>query len=123
MSVASILLVDDDFGILDALSDVLTDEGYDIITARNGREALERIAVTRPDVILLDFMMPIMDGGQTLQALQADPSLRSIPVIMMSAVSKASLPLDCQPTAFIAKPFEIKSLLEQLERILGTAAG
>ena len=81
----SVLIVDDDPGIRRMMSLVLAGEGYDVRTAENGRQALDLLASWRPAVILLDLMMPVMDGWTFLAAQQADPILASIPVIVMSA--------------------------------------
>jgi len=64
----TILIVDDEFGIAEFLTDLLVDKGYRVITAANGKQALARIAEEKPDLVLLDFMMPVMDGAATLKA-------------------------------------------------------
>ena len=88
-----ILIVDDDPGILDLHSRLVKQIGCQAITARNGREALERIEHTRPDLILLDLMMPEMDGFAVIEALQARVTTRNIPVIILTArlLSEADL--------------------------------
>jgi len=81
----TVLVVDDDPGILDLHSRLVKQIGCQAITARNGREALDVIGQTRPDLILLDLIMPEMDGFAVLDALQAQESLRNIPVIVLTA--------------------------------------
>lgn len=109
----TILVVDDEQDITDAVSDILEIEGYSVMRAVNGQEALERISQQRPDLILLDMMMPVMDGRETLAALQADEALRGIPVIVASAGDvrdvKARYGVTC-----MSKPFSIDTLLEQV---------
>ena len=115
----TLLVVDDEDGILEALSDALSDEGYHVLIARNGKDGLKRLSETLPDLILLDYMMPVMDGRELLKALQAEPAWRHIPMVMMSAMPRSSLPPDCAPTAFLRKPFNLDTLLAELERLLG----
>ncbi|HYO53684.1 response regulator [Archangium sp.] len=118
----TLLVVDDEVGISDALSEVLSDEGFLVLVARNGKEGLERVAEKRPDLILLDYMMPVVDGREMLKALQGDSAYRDIPVVMMSAISRSSLPPDCKPTAFLLKPFGIDRLLAVVGQLLGGPA-
>jgi signal transduction histidine kinase/CheY-like chemotaxis protein len=88
-----VLIVDDDPGILDLHSRLVTQTGYQAVTARNGREALEYIEHTHPDLILLDLMMPVLDGFAVIEALQARETTRNIPVIVLTArlLSEADL--------------------------------
>jgi CheY-like chemotaxis protein len=114
-----ILIADDEFGIVEALSDFLQDEGYRTATALNGRQALERMAVERPALVILDYMMPVMTGPAVLEAMQTDPLLRGIPVVLMSASPPKSwrhLPA----TAFLPKPFGLSEFLELVQRTAGT---
>lgn len=113
-----ILIVDDEFGIVEALSDFLQDEGYQTATALNGRQALERMAQERPALVLLDYMMPVMTGPAVLEAMRSDPLLREVPVVLMSASPPKSwrhLPA----TAFLPKPFGLTQLLEFVHRTAG----
>lgn len=118
----TLLVVDDEAGITEALNDLLSEEGFHVLVASNGREALERMAGKRPDLILLDYMMPVMDGREVLLAVQGDAVTRDVPVLMMSAVPRSSLPLDCKPVAFLRKPFTIDRLLAEVRRLLGDPA-
>jgi CheY-like chemotaxis protein len=70
----TVLVVDDEFGIVDVLETILIDEGYRVLTACNGKQGLERLATERPDVVLLDFMMPILGGAEMLAAMAAEPA-------------------------------------------------
>jgi CheY-like chemotaxis protein len=115
-------VVDDEVGITDALNDLLSEEGFLVLVAGNGKEALARIAERRPDLILLDYMMPVMDGRELLLALQGDPVHRNIPVLMFSAIPRSSIPPDCKPTVFLRKPFSIDRLLAEVSRLLGASA-
>src|ERR1044071_1333262 len=82
-----ILIVDDEPFNVDYLEQELEDLDFDIITAKDGREALNKVKQELPDLILLDIMMPIMDGFEVLAHLQADPDLRNIAVIVISAMN------------------------------------
>ena len=114
----TVLVVDDEFGLLEVLVMVLEDEGFDVVSALNGRDGLASVKTSSPDVILLDYMMPIVDGVAMLLALRADPNTASIPVIMMSAVPSSALRDRCDYDAFLRKPFETPELLATLARVL-----
>jgi DNA-binding response OmpR family regulator len=107
---SKLLIVDDEVAILEALTDILSVEGYEVATAANGAEGLKRAGEERPDLILLDLMMPVMDGQEMLRRLKESAELRTIPVVVMSAgrVTKAEL----QGSRFLAKPFELDDLLD-----------
>lgn len=114
-----ILLVDDELSILEALEDVLTSEGYRVEVARHGEEALRALAEVRPDLILMDLMMPVMDGHTLLHRLR-DSEFRSIPVVVMSA-GRFNGPSTLAPP-FVAKPFELDHLLATIHRHLHAKA-
>ncbi len=116
---SKLLIVDDEVAILEALTDILSVEGYEVATAANGAEGLKRAGEERPDLILLDLMMPVMDGQEMLRRLKEDSALRSIPVVVMSAgrVSKSEL----QGSHFLAKPFELDDLLDTVAAELNKA--
>ncbi|RKH44083.1 response regulator [Corallococcus sicarius] len=113
-----VLIVDDEFGIVEAVRDLLSDEGYSTATALNGREALERMALERPSLVLLDYMMPLLNGPGVLEAMLRDPMLRDVPVVMMSA-SPAEFWQHLPCAAFLPKPFDIDQLLATVHDILG----
>jgi CheY-like chemotaxis protein len=118
----TVLVVDDEFGISEVLTEILGDAGYHVLTAIHGRQALERIAETRPDVILLDFMMPVLNGAETLAALAADPAYRDIPVVLMSSLPEASIAEQASGySAFLRKPFRVAIVLEAIARLLGSS--
>ena len=92
----TVLVVDDEFAITDLLETILSGEGYRILTACNGKQGLEKLAQGGSDVILLDFMMPILDGAGMLRALVAMPAYQRIPVIMMSSLSEQVIAGKCE---------------------------
>ncbi|NOJ78110.1 response regulator [Myxococcus xanthus] len=110
-----ILIVDDEFGIVEAMRDLLTDEGYRTAIALNGKEALERMAEEHPCLVLLDYMMPVMNGPALLEAMERNPLLRDIPVVMMSA-SPPDYWKHLRCAAFLPKPFSLDELLVVVKR-------
>jgi two-component system response regulator (stage 0 sporulation protein F) len=120
--VAVVLVVDDDAGIREVLALLLSDEGYSIVSARNGEEALAQIARYRPDVVLLDLMMPVMPGWEVLRALRATES--NTRVVFMSAGSNARAEaIAYGADDFLAKPFTAERVLEVVARQAGPRTG
>ncbi len=115
-----ILVVDDDPDILEALSEILEAEGFEIRRARNGKEALERLEPDSPQLILLDLMMPVMDGWEFAQRMRQKPAaIASIPLIVLSADRNVgSKATDIGAVGYLAKPFELNDLLEMVRRAL-----
>jgi len=108
----TILLAEDDQDIRDVVQEVLEERGYDVIPARTGRQALDFLMSdggSRPAVIILDLMMPIMTGWQVLEEIRLRPELGSIPVIVLTAVSQ-DMPTG-GVSAVLRKPFDIDELL------------
>ena len=88
----TILVVEDEFAIAELLEMALTDAGYEVVTAANGRQALEQMAEgPRPDMIITDFMMPVLNGAGLIEAMRADPVYRDIPYVVMSSVPEANV--------------------------------
>lgn len=120
MSNLKILLVDDEEDILDFLELILEEQGYSIVKANSGREALAAAQMHRPDLILLDIMMPEMDGWEVLKLLKADEEVADIPVAMLTARTEMKDKIQgLQEGAidYICKPFATKELLEKLHVI------
>jgi CheY-like chemotaxis protein len=114
----TILVVDDEGSVADVLSAILTDEGYRVVTAENGREGLARVAESHPDLVLSDVMMPLLDGRELCRAIKSDPVHSAIPVVLMSAVADKVVGSDCNYNAFIHKPFDLNTLLDLIARLL-----
>ena len=91
----TVLIIDDEPRFLDALVALLTDGGYQVDCASDGKQGLARLTRKPPDLVLLDFMMPVLDGPGVLQALRRMPRLRRVPVVMMSAVDEAIVRRRC----------------------------
>jgi DNA-binding response OmpR family regulator len=116
-----ILLVDDEEDILDFLELILEEQGYSVIKANSGREALAAEKKHRPELIMLDIMMPEMDGWEVLKLLKADEEVTHIPVAMLTARTEMKDKIQgLQEGAidYICKPFATKELLDKLEIIL-----
>ncbi len=116
---ARVLVVDDDADIREGLRDILEDEGHDVAEARNGQDALARLRalVPAPDLILLDLMMPVMDGLEFRRQQLLDPALAGIPVVVLSAdghVDVGSTLLAA--TQRLRKPIPLDQLLALVER-------
>jgi two-component system chemotaxis response regulator CheY len=114
--VTEVLVVDDEVAVLQTIADALTDEGYAVVTARNGALALQRVRDRRPDVVLLDLMMPVMDGWTFLRLCRTDPGCADVPVVVLSAVNHMAI-TSLQADAFVAKPFDLGDLLAAVERL------
>ncbi len=115
----TILVVDDEYGVGEVIEAILTDEGHRVVTAVNGRQGLQRLAEARPDLVLLDVVMPIMDGPAMLAAMRADPALAGVPVVMMSSLDEASVRERTQGfAAFLRKPFRSAAIIEAVVRAL-----
>jgi CheY-like chemotaxis protein len=119
----TVLIVDDDEAILETLRDVLTDTGYEAWTAAGGAEALAQLrdAPAPPDVILVDLMMPEMDGWELTARVRQDPGLRDVPVVVMSAGGTALLATAPMADAYLPKPIQLSQLLQVLHRTLTLA--
>jgi serine phosphatase RsbU (regulator of sigma subunit) len=116
-----ILIVDDEPFNVDYLEQELEDFNYDTVRAGNGREALAQVAAEKPDVILLDIMMPELDGFQVLERLKADPGSRDLPVIVISAMNDLKSVvrgIELGAEDYLPKPFEPVLLQARLEASL-----
>lgn len=110
-----ILVVDDEPMVRDTLGQVLADEGYVVDTAVDGEDALDRVQAARPDAILLDLMMPGMNGRQFLQALRTDPAYAQVPVLIMTAVHGLEVNLaSIGASEVVEKPFNVDDLLNKV---------
>ena len=119
---AVVLVVDDEVGIANLLSDVLSDEGHRVLVAVNGHEALKRAGEERPDLVISDFMMPVLDGAQLIKAMAGHPNLRDVPVFLMSSAPEAAIRDKCSGYAlFIRKPFEIYDVIDLVARVVSLA--
>lgn len=116
-----VLVVDDDPIILRLLQLNLELEGHEVETAANGRQALDRVHDIDPDLILLDVMMPEIDGFRVCEQLRADDRTRDIPIVFLSAKAQAT-DIDrgtaAGGDAYVTKPFDPQELVELIERLV-----
>ena len=118
----TILAVDDDVDILDVIEMSLDSDGFNVITASDGLAAIEKAKSHVPDLILLDLMMPRMDGFEVVDNLRADSQTRAIPVIMLTArtqMNEKLQGLDAGADDYITKPFDLKELTARIKAVLG----
>lgn len=116
----TVLIVDDEPGIREFLRAALETEGYAVVDAANGAEALASVRASAPDVILTDLLMPIMDGRTFATIYRMDPGPHA-PIIAMSASSKVLGPYAKLPEvfAYFDKPFELQELFDAIENAIG----
>src|SRR5215470_4154014 len=114
MKEGRVLVVDDEPMLRDTLGQTLSAEGYVVDLAVDGQTALEKVRAARPDAILLDLMMPGMNGRQFLQALRDEPSYASIPVMIMTAVHGLEISATFGALEVVEKPFNVDDLLNKV---------
>jgi CheY-like chemotaxis protein len=113
----SVMIVEDDPDIRETISEVLEDEGYAVISASNGAEALELLRSIAPQVILIDLSMPVMSGQQFRSHQLADPTLAVIPTIVMTAAANVDEKMaGMHISEILAKPIRMEGLLESIGR-------
>jgi len=118
---AKILIIDDEKDLVSTVEYRLKFSDYQVVTAANGQEGLEKAVAERPDLILLDTNMPVMNGHETLKKLRANAELKHIPVIMLTAISS---PQDIAAasahgiTDYVTKPFDFTELMEKVSNAL-----
>jgi CheY-like chemotaxis protein len=119
-SVKRILVVDDEEPIRTTVAEALADEGYDVLTAPDGAKALELVRAAEPDGVVLDLMMPVLDGWGFLQACRQERLCASTPVLVLSAYRKLAdaVPAEVRVDRVLAKPFELDVLLEAVQELV-----
>jgi DNA-binding response OmpR family regulator len=115
---ARVLLVDDESDIREAVAEALSYEGYEVVTAGDGAEALRVCRRDHPDVILLDLMMPGMNGWDFRRTQRVEEGISAIPVVVVSALGRVGT---IDATAFLPKPFSLDELLATVRRLGGPA--
>jgi CheY-like chemotaxis protein len=119
---ATVLTVEDEFAIADLLEMALTDEGYRVVRAANGRQGLERLAEGSQDLVISDFMMPVLDGVGLVQAMRQSQGHRDAPVVIMSSIPEANVHARIDGyAAYVRKPFQIVALMRLVATLLQKA--
>ncbi len=117
-----VLIADDEQNIVISLEFLLRREGFEVFVASDGEEALARLRADKPDLVLLDVMMPKMNGFDVCQAIRADPDLADMRVLMLTAKGReaeVSKGLGLGADAYMTKPFSTKELVAQVRALLG----
>ena len=118
--ISKILVVDDESELVESLSESLQSQGYQVITAVDGVAAVNAARAEKPDLILLDLMLPLLDGFRVLKLLKADERYRGIPIIVITARANAedwTLAMECGADGWLAKPVRVEELLEKVRAV------
>lgn len=119
---ARVLVVDDESDIVSTVEYRLKFNEFDVITASNGKEGLEKTEKEKPDLILLDINMPVMGGHEMLEHIKNNPELKDIPVIMLTAFSDArdvAKAAELGVADYVTKPFDFTELMTKISNVLG----
>ena len=118
-----VVCIEDEPEMIDLVRLILGRKGFEVIGANGGVEGLDAVRREKPDLVLLDLMMPDMDGWEVYQQIKADPALRDIPVVVVTAKAQSIDKVLCLHIAkvddYITKPFGPQELLESVAKILG----
>ncbi|AGP41215.1 response regulator [Sorangium cellulosum] len=121
----TVLVVDDEVDLLACIEGLLEDEGYSVVTCPDGKQALDYLRGSRPDLALVDLMMPIMSGFDLVQAVSAERRLDGMPIVIMSAVEQRHellQKLGDRAQAVLKKPFTADKLLGMVRKLLAAPA-
>ena len=116
-----ILIVDDEPNIVISLEFLLKREGYEVVVAHNGAEALERVRAERPDLAILDVMMPLRNGFEVCQDLRQDPEFKDLRIMMLTAKGRdteVSKGLALGADVYMTKPFSTRELLAKVKTLI-----
>ena len=114
---ARIVVVDDEPSIRRLVADLLTEEGHEVLETSNGRAAVDLVRESQPDLILMDIMMPVLNGVDATFEIRQLEGMASVPVVLMSAIPNNHV-RSMDHTAFLPKPFGITQLLSVIHRML-----
>jgi len=120
-----ILLIDDDIDFVEATKIILESKSYDVAVAHDGKEGLKKVNTERPNLIILDVMMPEIDGYEVCAKLKSDPQYEHIPVLLLTAVGEAmsstkytlEMGMKIEADDYIPKPVEPAALVERVEKL------
>jgi DNA-binding response OmpR family regulator len=118
-----VLIAEDDRNIVELLSFILERDGYEVVAALDGEAAIDRLRSDPPDMMILDVMLPKLNGFEVLKLLKADPALRSLPVIILTAKGQAHdrrMAEEIGVDAFMTKPFSNRDVVEAVRRATAT---
>lgn len=118
MAKRKILLIDDEKDLVDLVKSNLESNGYDVLIAFNGKQGLEKAMAEQPDLIILDIMMPVMDGFETLRKIRDDDRIKNTPIIMLTVKSETESIFKAEElgsTDYITKPFSLEELINLIK--------
>jgi len=121
-----VLVIEDEFDVAQSIKSVLEEENFEVLIGIGGHDALEKLETYKPDVILLDIIMPIMDGTEVLKKLRENKATKNIPVVAVTAISASAgiknelLGIDPK-IGFIEKPYHIDDLLKEIKSTIKKA--
>ena len=116
----TILVVEDEEPVQQLVADLLAEEGYQVLVAGDGAQALALVQSGPPDLVITDLMMPVMSGAELCQRLRADAETRELPILVISAAGNG-LARSCAADAFLPKPFDLDALLALVVSHVGPA--
>jgi DNA-binding response OmpR family regulator len=122
VSAKKVLVADDEPSIVTALEFLLAKDGYEVLVARNGEEALRAIESSLPDLVILDVMMPLKSGYEVCQRIRSRPELRRVKIVMLSAKGReaeVSRGIDLGADLYVTKPFSTRELMDRIRGLLG----
>jgi DNA-binding response OmpR family regulator len=122
---ARVMIAEDEANLVESLSFILGEAGFDVSAVFDGDAVLDRLRVERPDVLVLDVMMPKRSGFEVLKVIKADPGLRGIPVMVLTAKGQErdrKTAEDLGADTFVTKPFSNQEIVEHIKRLVGTRA-
>lgn len=115
------LIVEDEESAAEVLATILELEGFQVTIAANGKRAVELLAEVQPELIITDYMMPVMDGIEMAQVVRRTPACAAVPILMTSGVPESAVQQYASIlSAFLRKPFRIDALLATIDRLLST---
>jgi len=114
-----ILLVDDDVDLVEVMSGALQSKAYDVVVAYNGQEGLEKAKKEKPDLVILDILMPVADGFTFADEFRKDPVLAKVPVLALTSFSESlGQPFPFEVSEYIVKPIRPRDLVAKVEKFL-----
>jgi two-component system, OmpR family, phosphate regulon response regulator PhoB len=121
MSSQTVLIIEDEPSLVEVLSYNLEKEGFEVLTANNGRDGLERARTVLPDLVILDLMLPLIDGLQVCAQLRSDPRTQNIRVLMLTARSEETdevVGFNVGADDYVTKPFKVRPLIHRIKALL-----
>ncbi len=113
----TVLIVDDELDIVEAVKAILEEERYKVVTCGNGRDALKCLEDSKPDLAIVDIMMPVMNGYETIKAIRQRTDFSELPILIMSAITPSVKAKEYTWAGFLKKPFSLHELLKQVHTL------